>query len=215
MSNRVFWGTLLAVEIGIVVVGGIVVGAGGHAAWYASRAAGFAAYFSLWIALAGGLLMSSAWVDGIVARARLLAIHQTAGLVGLGFAAGHALVLLLDSYIGYSVVDLLVPFAASHERTLTGLGVVTLYLTALVTLSFWVRTAIGMRVWRMVHYLSVVAFLGAAWHGMQMGTSADFGWGRAVYLITTLSLVTATVVRAVYVRPTRRTAKAAGGVSAG
>lgn len=215
MSNRVFFGTLLAVDLAIIVVGGIVTFAGGHSAWYASRAAGFAAYLCLWISLAGGLLMSSAWFDGLVARARLLAIHQTAGLIGLGFGIGHALVLLLDKYVGYSLADLLVPFAAPHQRALTGLGVVSLYLTALVTLSFWVRSAIGMRVWRMVHYLSVMAFLGAAWHGMQMGSSAELGWGRALYLATTLSLVTATVVRAVYVRPARRPARAAGGVNAG
>jgi hypothetical protein len=116
---------------------------GPHGAWYASRAAGIAAYLFLWAGLAGGLLMSSAWFDGIIGRARLLAIHQSASIAGLALGLGHALVLIPDGWTRFGLVDVLVPFGSYYERVQVGIGSLSLYLAAAVSFSFWFRGMLG------------------------------------------------------------------------
>ena len=77
-------------------------------------------------------------------------LHQYCGLLGLGFALFHALVLLGDRYVGYTPPQLLVPFASLPYRPLAvGLGQIALYLGLLVGLSFYVRQHIGFRAWRL------------------------------------------------------------------
>jgi len=189
----------------------VIPDAGGHGAWYASRAAGIAAYLCLWLGLAGGLAMSSAWFDGFVGRARLLAIHQSATIAGIGLGFAHAFVLIPDGWSQFGLVDVLVPFGSYYERVDVGIGSLSLYLGAVVSASFWFRKRIGMKAWRMLHYSSALAFLGALWHGVRVGTDSGEMWLLGLYFVTTLAVVFALVVRLTYVR--ERPRRTAPGVS--
>ena len=174
--------------------------AGSHGAWYASRAAGIAAYLCLWLGLAGGIAMSSAWFDGLISRARLLAIHQTASFMGIALGFAHALVLIPDGWTSFGPTDVLVPFGSYYERLDVGIGSLSLYLSLVVAASFWLRRKMGMRAWRMLHYSSFVAFVGALWHGLRAGTDSGELWLLGLYFVTTLAVVFALVVRLTYVR---------------
>ena len=173
---------------------------GPHGAWYASRAAGVASYLFLWLGLVGGLLMSSAWFDGIVSRARLLAFHQTATIAGVLLGLGHGLVLIPDHWTHFQLFDVLVPFGSYYKTWLTGVGTLAMYLSALVSISFWFRKQIGMKAWRYLHYSSVLAFAGAFWHGMSLGTDSHTTWLMSVYLGTTLAVVFGVMLRITYRR---------------
>lgn len=180
-------------------------GADGHEAWYVSRAAGQAAYLALAGSLAVGAAMSSAIGDGIVSRARLLAIHQSLGLSGLALAVAHVLALLFDGYTDFDLASVAVPFAASYERLLSGLGTLTFYLFLVATATFWVRRQIGMRLWRLIHLTSIAAFGGAFVHGVLIGSDTMAGWVQGVYLAGAAAVAGALAVRLTYRRP-RRTA---------
>lgn len=198
-----FLAPFLLVGLGAgALLGGLVPlpDAQGHGAWYASRAAGVTSYLFFWLSLAGGLLMSSAWFDGIVSRARLLAIHQSAAIAGVLLGLGHALVLVPDGWTSFTVPQVLVPFASSYERLQTGIGGLALYLGTIVTASFWFRRRLGMKVWRMLHYSSFLAYLGALWHGVQLGTDTREPWMLSIYGVTSLSLVFGLTVRMTYSR---------------
>jgi predicted ferric reductase len=177
---------------------------GPHGAWYASRAAGIAAYLFLWAGLAGGLLMSSAWFDGIIGRARLLAIHQSASIAGLALGLGHALVLIPDGWTRFGLVDVLVPFGSYYERVQVGIGSLSLYLAAAVSFSFWFRGMLGMKAWRWLHRSSFIAFAGALWHGLKVGTDSSEPWVMGLYIVTSLAVVFWLVVRLTYIRQPRR-----------
>lgn len=181
--------------------------ADGHGAWYASRASGIAAYLCLWVGLVGGLLMSSAWFDGIVNRARLLVIHQTASVAGILLGFGHALILIPDTWTQFGPIDVLVPFGSYYERVDLAIGSLSLYLMTIVAASFWVRRSLGMRLWRLLHYSSFVAFAGALWHGIRVGTDSNESWLMGLYFVTSLAVVFALVLRLTYVRETRRKAR--------
>ncbi len=176
---------------------------GTHGPWYASRSAGLAGYFCIWFSLVGGLTMSSSWFDGLVARPRLLALHQTAGIAGVVLGLAHALLLIPDSWTHFGLRDLFVPFGSYYDPITSGIGTLVLYLGAVVSFSFWFRGLIGSRTWRLIHYTSVLVFLGALWHGFQAGPDAQTGWVLGLYLATSMSLVTGLVVRVTYARPRR------------
>lgn len=200
-----------------VLLGGSIELPGGdtHGAWYASRAAGVASYLFLWLSLLGGFLMSSAWFDGYISRARLLAIHQAAAIAGLLLGLGHALVLIPDGWTTFTVRDALLPFAASDDRFLTGIGGLALYVGTIISASFWFRRQLGMPAWRLVHYASFLVYLGALWHGLKLGTDTREPWMLGIYLLTTFALIFGLVVRMTYVRASRVRPAVARGASHG
>ena len=206
--NRATFVLVMAALVGLVVgatfgaqwVGHAFPEPGVHGPWHASRAAGFVAYLGLWASLLVGLLMSSAWFDGLVNRGRLLAIHQTLAVAGVAFAVLHALVLIPDQWTAFGFVDLFVPFAAGYRPVLSGLGTVALFLFALVTFSFWIRSAIGARTWRYIHYASFVAYLAALWHGLRLGTDSAELWAASLYVGTVSLLLAAVAMRITYRR---------------
>src|SRR5439155_688934 len=106
----------------------------------------------------------------------------------------HALVLLGDKYIGYTLPQILIPFASvGYQPLWVGLGQIGLYMMALVTLSFYVRRWIGARTWRLIHFLSFAVFALALVHGLFSGTDSSTPWALGMYLG---SAVTATALQA-------------------
>lgn len=196
-----------------MVVAGLVLGAKGvdgagwlgeHNAWYASRAAGFASYLLLWLSLVGGLLMSAAWLDGLVNRGRLYAIHQTSGIAGLVLGAIHGLALIPDGWSSFTIAHVLVPFTSPTDRGLIGLGAVSFYLIAMVALSFWFRALIGPRTWKWIHWAGFVAYAGALWHGIALGTDTRELWATWIYATTGLTVVFSVVIRVTFLKESAR-----------
>jgi predicted ferric reductase len=169
---------------------------GAHSAWYLSRASAFVAYVLLWWSMVLGLSITNrlarAWPGGPAAAD----LHQHASLLGLGFGMLHALVLLADQYIGYTLPQILIPFAsASYQPLWVGLGQIGLYLMMLVTFSFYVRRWIGARAWRAIHYLSFAVFGLALLHGLFSGTDSSLPWAIWMYAGTGVSVLAMTVYR--------------------
>lgn len=182
----------------------VIPDAGTHGAWYASRAAGVTSYVFIWLGVAGGLAMSSAWFDGFVGRAKLLAIHQSAAIAGVLLGFAHAFVLIPDGWTSFGLVDVLVPFGSSYERLLTAVGTLSLYLAAVVTASFWFRRRLGTKAWKWLHYSSFAAWLGGLYHGLAIGTDSTEFWLMGIYFLTSLAVVFALVVRLTYVREVKK-----------
>lgn len=171
--------------------------AGQHSAWYLSRASAFVAYVLLWWSMILGLSITNRlarlWPGGPAATD----LHQQASLLGLGFGLLHALVLLGDSYIGYTLPQILLPFGGSYQTLWVGLGQIGLYLMALVTFSFYIRRWIGARAWRIIHYLSFVLFALALLHGLFSGTDSSIAWALWMYVSTGVSVLAMTIYRIV------------------
>jgi predicted ferric reductase len=158
---------LIGVLIGlvIIVVVGLILGgqAGGFAAlgealtgsqsaWLLSRASAFVAYLLLWLSMVLGLALTNRlariWPGGPTAGD----LHEYASLLAVVFTLLHGLVLLGDTYIGYTLPQILIPFSSAVYLPLwVGLGQIGLYALALVTFSFYVRRRIGARTWRAIH----------------------------------------------------------------
>ena len=164
--------------------------------WYLSRSSAIVAYILLWISMVLGLAITNklarAWPGGPT----FAALHEHTSWLGLLLAAFHALILLGDHYIGYTLPQVLRPFASTAYRPLwVGLGQLSLYLLAFVVSSFYLRRWISYRAWRTLHYASFGVFALALLHGLFSGTDSGLAWISGLYWASGLSVVGLTVYR--------------------
>ncbi len=169
--------------------------------WYLARASAFVAFVLLWLAMALGLLMTNKlariWPGGPIA----FDLHQHSSLLGLAFALFHALILMGDNYINYSLSQVLLPFASSSYKPFwVGLGQLSFYLLAIVGLSFYLRGQIGRNGWRLIHFLSFATYLLALMHGLGSGSDSGTTWAQAIYWISGGSLLFLTIYRVLVAR---------------
>ena len=162
-----------------------------QAYWYMARAGGILAYLLLWLGSLWGVLMSTKLAKGLY----VFGLHEFLPILAMVFAALHALVLLGDHYIGFDLLQLAVPFAASYRPLWTGLGTLALYLGTAVAASFYVRQWIGRRTWRLLHYATYGVFALALAHGLMAGTDSTLPLVRWMYIATGASLLFVTMVR--------------------
>ncbi len=157
----------------------------GSVFWYLSRATAIASYAILWSSMAWGLMITSrmarTW-PGIPAANEL---HKFVSLLGLALALFHGLLLIGDSYLNTSLLQVLAPFAMTAYRPgWVGLGQLSFYLWGLVLISYYVRKAISKPVWRGVHYLTFGVYAMALLHGILSGTDSALPWMQIVYWVS-------------------------------
>ena len=189
---------------------GLPLADGTKAFWYVARAGGILAYLLLWFATMWGIIMSSKMLKGVVDASLTFGLHEFFPMLAVFFAVIHSAVLLGDAYIDFGLTDVLVPFAASYRPLWTGLGTVALYLSIALIASFYLRTFVSRKVWRIFHYTSYLAVMLALVHGLQAGSDSSSSAMRWAYLLTGASLLFATVYRILTARaeakPTAKTA---------
>jgi predicted ferric reductase len=219
-TQLVRWG-LFAIAVGIVIGATAPSAAQGLAtAWESSRAslpwlverlAGFLAYFALAGSVVYGLLLSTKILDVIAHRPITFNLHQDLASVGLGLAGVHGVLLGLDKTIPFSLTQIAVPGLAPYAPLGVAAGQIAFYLTAMVIASFYVRRTIGQRTWRVLHYLTFFAFIGATAHGLAVGSDSGSAWAWWIYVGATVAvtfLFSYRVVMSVGARNARRSAPA-------
>lgn len=196
-----FMEILLAIMAGILAaiillpawipsLAGSLTGANPKGFWYLSRGSAFVAMSLLWVSMALGLGISNKMARFWPGAPAAFAIHEYVSLLGLVFAVFHALVLLGDQYIKFTLVQILVPFAATGYKPFwVGLGQTGLYVWLMVTVSFYVRSKIGPKTWRLLHYLSFLSYAVALYHGISSGTDTTAVWAQLYYWISGGSLL--------------------------
>jgi predicted ferric reductase len=158
--------------------------------WYLSRATAFVSLTILWISMALGLGLTNKMARLWPGAPATFAIHEYVSLLGLAFALFHALVLLGDHYINFTVAQIFMPFATSGYRpTWVGIGQIGFYVWLIVALSFYVRSSIGQKTWRVIHYLSFAMYMMGMVHGLFSGTDSSANWASWYYWISGGSLL--------------------------
>jgi hypothetical protein len=155
--------------------------------WYITRSSALVAYLLLWLSTAWGLAVASKVWDGALERVHTYEFHQLFSLLALGFMGLHAIALTFDHYMPFTWLQILIPFTAPTGPFWVGVGVIAFYLSLLVTVTFYMRKRISMGTFRKIHYFSLVAFFGAALHGLFSGTDSALPVVRFMYLVTFLS----------------------------
>lgn len=158
--------------------------------WYLSRATAFVSLSLLWLSMALGLGITNKMARLWPGAPAAFAIHEYVSLLGLAFAMFHALIILGDKYINFTLAQLLVPFSTvNYKPTWVGLGQIGFYIWALVALSFYVRATIGQKTWRLLHYLTFGLYFLGLFHGLFSGTDSSAGWAQQFYWFSGASLL--------------------------
>ena len=144
-----------------------------QAMWYVTRSAGFASYLLLWFSTVFGLAIPTQLFDRLLPRAATYDFHQLISQLALGFIALHSGVLMADSYLPYTLAQVLVPFISPYRPVWVGVGVFAFYLALLVTVTTYLRSRIGLKEFKVIHTFSLVSYLGVVVHSFLSGTDSS------------------------------------------
>jgi methionine sulfoxide reductase heme-binding subunit len=160
--------------------------------WYAARASGLVAYGLVTAVVCLGLVPSSRPTWRRWPRFALEDVHRFAGVLAGVFVGLHVLTIAIDSYVPFSLTQLLVPYTANYRPFWTGLGVVAFELLLAVGLSTRWRRRLGHRAWRRLHYLAFPVWGAATFHGLGAGTDSASSPVFLLY-VSAMALVAALV----------------------
>lgn len=177
------------------VTGGLALGSAdlGSVPWAVSRASGLAAFAVLSASVIMGLLISTKAGDGLLARPFIFDMHQFLSVASLALIGVHAGSLLFDGFLHFSPLSLLVPFLSPYRPLAVGVGVIAGWLAAITTASFWMRSRIGTKRWRTLHYVTFLAYFASLGHGVFAGTDTQLPvvyWGYVVSVGAVTALTT-------------------------
>ena len=158
--------------------------------WYLSRATAFVSLSLLWLSMALGLGITNKMARLWPGMPATFAIHEYVSLLGLAFALIHALVLLGDRYINFTLLQIFIPFGTAGYRPFwVGVGQISFYVWLIVALSFYIRPVIGQKFWRLLHYLSFAMYLIGIVHAIFSGTDTSMSWAHNYYWFSAGSLI--------------------------
>ncbi len=158
--------------------------------WYLSRATAFVSLSLLWLSMALGLGITNKMARLWPGAPAAFALHEYVSLLGLAFAVFHAIVILGDHYINFTLLQLLIPFSTVDYRPFwVGLGQIGFYTWAILAISFYVRPVIGQKSWRFLHYGSFGMYMLGIFHGLFSGTDTGAAWAQNYYWISAGSLL--------------------------
>jgi hypothetical protein len=174
--------------------------------WYIIRGAGFVAAGLLILLMLSGIGQVTGIIYNFIEPITAWAIHKALAYALCVSIAVHAGFLLIDKYVHFSLLQVLVPFA-SHYNNGTKLGgvplgalAVTLGITAMYGIAIVIASSLGWidtkkKAWRKLHYLSyAVAFL-VFLHALYIGSDLKYGTFRKAWIAVGFIVALAVVVR--------------------
>ncbi len=144
--------------------------------WYATRATGTVALLVLSASVVLGILTTTRARSGPLPRFAVGELHRRVSLVASVFLVLHVLSAVVDTYVPIGWWSLVAPFTAGYQRVWIGLGTVAFDLLIAVTLTSLARSRMSPRSWRLVHWVSYVAWPVAIVHTIETGTDLRFAY---------------------------------------
>ena len=141
--------------------------------WYVARSGGLVAWWCASLSVLWGLALSTRLIRKKGVPAWLLASHRYLGALTVVFTAIHVGGLIADSYVEFSLVDVLVPFASTWRPGAVAWGIVAFYVLIAVEVSSLLMRRLPRRVWHAIHLSSFGVFLMGTAHAFTAGSDAD------------------------------------------
>ncbi len=158
----------------------------GQLLWYSARASGIVAWSLAAGSVLWGLVLST---DVMRRRSRpgwVLDLHRFLGGAAMSFTGLHVLSVLLDGYVHFGLVNVLVPFTGSWHPVAVAWGIVGFYALLAVELTSLARRHVPHRLWRRVHFGGFAVFAATTAHALTVGTDR----GVHAYVLVVLAVTT-------------------------
>jgi predicted ferric reductase len=172
-----------------------------------SSDAGLVAMVLLTINILLGLLLSAryntvrSWPHR---RLPIFDVHNWTAYIALALIVLHPTLLLFSSTAHFGVVDVLFPIHSPHQTLYNNLGALAFYCVFFVVVTSYVRSRLGSRLWKKLHYVSYAAAALLFVHGIMIDPELkehppDYLDGEKVLVeVCALLIVVATVWRIRY-----------------
>ncbi len=159
------------------------------AIWYAARASGVAAYLVLSVVVSIGLTLGGKAQTKRWPRFSVEDVHRFGGLLVGSLIAIHVGTIAMDSFLPFSLTQLVVPFTASYRPLWTGLGIAAAELLLALAITNHYRRRLPYRFWRTAHYLNFGVWTLASLHGLLVGTDRGALWLALIYAVAVSTVV--------------------------
>ncbi|MDX6479719.1 MAG: methionine sulfoxide reductase heme-binding subunit [Gaiellaceae bacterium] len=159
------------------------------ALWYATRASGIAAYVILGVVVCIGLSMGGKARSERWPRFSVEDVHRFGGLLVGALIGTHVVTIALDSFLPFSILDLVVPFVANYRPLWTGLGIAAAELLLALAVTNHYRKRLPYSFWRKAHYANFAVWTLASLHGVMSGTDRGVWWLAVIYGLSIASVL--------------------------
>lgn len=163
--------------------------------WFATRATGLIALVLLTGTVVLGIMTSVRFASPAWPRFVTVSLHRNLSLLTITFTGLHVLTTITDSFASISPVAVVIPFTSGYRRIWLGLGTVAFDLLLAVLVTSLLRTRVGPRTWRAVHWASYACWPVALVHGLGTGTDGAARWVLVVTAVCALAVAAAGVWR--------------------
>jgi methionine sulfoxide reductase heme-binding subunit len=150
-------------------------GSSSTALWYASRATGVISLLLLTAVLVLGVLVTRQTRLPGLPRFGAVSLHRYLSLLAVGFLVVHIATAVADSFVNISLAAAVVPFVSAYQPFWLGLGAVSVDLMLALIVTSLVRSRIGRRTWRVVHWLAYLSWPVAIAHSLGAGPDVTSG----------------------------------------
>jgi methionine sulfoxide reductase heme-binding subunit len=156
--------------------------------WYATRASGIAAYVILTAVVCIGISMGGKAQSKSWPRFSIEDIHRFGGLLVGALITIHVATIAVDSFLPFSIVNLVVPFTAAYRPLWTGLGIAAAEILLALAVTNHYRKRLPHSFWRKAHYANFAVWTLAALHGVMTGTDRSVWWLAIIYGLSIASV---------------------------
>jgi predicted ferric reductase len=144
--------------------------------WYATRGAGVVSLLLLTAVAVLGITSALGWQTRGWPKFVSSGLHRNLALLSIVFLFLHVVAAVVDPFTALGWTAALIPFSSPYRRFWLGLGVVAIDLGAAVVATSLLRQVVGVRAWRLVHWLAYACWPIAVLHGIGTGSDARFTW---------------------------------------
>jgi len=173
--------------------------------WYVVRGSGIVAAVSLVILMLSGVGFITGHTFKFLEPITAWASHRALGIVfGISILL-HMGGLLIDHFVPFNLINLLVPWSSSYKPvTILGinfgslyvsLGVLAFYLVAVITIISLIWIDKKPNFWKLTHLLSYLVFVFVFFHALFLGTDLAGGVFRLIWIALGITVSIAILIR--------------------
>src|SRR5262249_37569393 len=159
--------------------------------WYLTRSTGVVSLVLLTLSVAFGIAQVSRWSSPRWPRFVIAGLHKNISLLVVAFLAVHIATAVLDAFAPIHWLDAIIPFRSAYRPIWLGLGALSFDLIIALTVTSLLRTRMGYRSWRAVHWLAYASWPIALVHGLGTGSDTHVRWMLAINVVCVLIVIAA------------------------
>jgi len=144
--------------------------------WFATRGSGIVSMLLFSVVVVLGILTTMRWQARGWPRFLTAELHRTISLLSVVFIVAHIATSVLDPFAKLGIESALIPFASPYRPLWVGLGVLSMDIGIAVIVTSLLKSHVGQRTWRAVHWIAYASWPLAILHTIGSGSDASAQW---------------------------------------